>query len=193
MAAELEDAILRALRRITRSIDLHSRHLASTYGLTGPQLVALRAIAKRGPLTPSEVAREISLSQATVTGIVDRLSARQLVTRARSTKDRRLVTVTITPAGLALIDSAPSPLQERFALRLGTLSAEEQAIIRLTLEKIVRMMDGEDLDAAPILSTSPVGLSGAEIVDEVTTAPTPTDVGLPPPPSGEQGPDEEPG
>lgn len=185
MAAELEDAILRALRRITRSIDLHSRQLASTYGLTGPQLVALRAIAKLGPLAPSGVAREISLSQATVTGIIDRLDSRQLVTRKRSTRDRRLVDVSITPAGQALIDAAPSPLQERFAQRLRTLSAEEQAIIRLTLEKIVRMMDGEDLEAAPMLSTSPAGLTGSEIVDEVMTAPTPTDVGLPPPPSEE--------
>ena len=190
MAAELEDAILRALRRITRSIDLHSRQLASTYGLTGPQLVALRAIARIGPLMPSEVAREISLSQATVTGIIDRLAARQLVTRRRSTKDRRLVNVSITPAGLALIDAAPSPLQERFVQRLASLSAEEQAIIRLTLEKIVRMMDGEDLDAAPMLSTSPGGLAGSEIVADVTTAPTPTDVGLPPP-SGEHEPDDD--
>ncbi|MDH5673476.1 MAG: MarR family transcriptional regulator [Myxococcales bacterium] len=153
MSTELEDDVLRALRRIMRAIDLHSRQLATAYGLTGPQLVSLRVIADRGPISPSLLAREVSLSQATITGIVDRLAARQLVQRERSSRDRRVVTVTVTEAGRALIETAPSPLQERFVARLHALSDEEQAIIRLTLGKIVRMMGGEDIDAAPVLAS----------------------------------------
>lgn len=149
---DFEEDVLRALRRITRAIDLHSRHLATTFGLTGPQLVCLRVIAERGPLSPSQLAREVALSQATITGIVDRLAARQLVVRERVSTDRRIVSVRITEAGQSLIEAAPSPLQERFAQRLAVLSAEEQAIIQLTLNKIVRMMDGDDLDAAPVLT-----------------------------------------
>jgi len=167
VSTDLEEDILRALRRITRAIDLHSRQLASTFGLTGPQLVALRTVDRLGQLTPSELSKEISLSQATITGIVDRLAARQPVTRERSTKDRRLVTVGITEAGKSLVKSAPSPLQERFAQRLAMLSAEEQTIIRMTLNKIVRMMDGEDLDAAPVLSTTIKTLSEEDVGETV--------------------------
>jgi DNA-binding MarR family transcriptional regulator len=175
VSTELEEDILRSLRRITRAIDLHSRQLASTYGLTGPQLVALRTVSRRGPLSPSALAKRISLSNATVTGIVDRLAARQLVTRERSSQDRRLVTVAITDAGRSLIAAAPSPLQDTFVERLAALSPEEQTIIRVTLGKIVRMMDGEELAAAPILSTSSADLSGSEIVPEVATASSPID------------------
>lgn len=149
---DFEEDVLRALRRITRAIDLHSRHLATTFGLTGPQLVCLRVVAERGPLSPSQLAREVALSQATITGILDRLAARQLVVRERVSSDRRMVSVRITEAGQSLIAEAPSPLQERFARRLVALSEEEQAIIRLTLNKIVHMMDGDDLDAAPVLT-----------------------------------------
>jgi len=149
---ELEEEILTALRRITRAIDLHSRHLANTYGLTGPQLVCLRAVGKHGPLSPSDIAKHVVLSQATVTGIVDRLVSRQLVTRERSTVDRRLVSIAITDAGRALLYAAPSALQEKLASRLAKLSPEEQTIIQLTLNKIVRMMDGEDIAAEPVLS-----------------------------------------
>ena len=152
MVAEFEEDVLRALRRITRSIDLHSRHLATTFGLTGPQLVCLRVIAHEGPLSPSQLAREVALSQATVTGIIDRLSARELVTRERTSTDRRVVTVRITTDGQALVHAAPSPLQERFAERLSSLSKQEQANIRRTLNKIVWMMDGDELDAAPMLA-----------------------------------------
>lgn len=153
MSTELEEDVLRSLRRIMRSIDLHSRQLATAYGLTGPQLVSLRVIAEQGPLSPSRLARLVSLSQGTITGIVDRLAARQLVTRERTQKDRRVVMVEVTDAGRALIATAPSPLQERFVDQLHALSHEEQSIIRLTLGKIVRMMGGEAIDAAPVLAS----------------------------------------
>lgn len=155
MNSQLEEEILRALRRITRAIDLHSRQLANLYGLTGPQLVCLRAIGHHGSLTPSKLAKEVSLSQPTVTGIIDRLVARQLIQRDRSQSDRRVVTVTLTDAGRALIQMAPSPLQEKFAKRLAALNRDEQDEILHTLHKIVSMMDGEELSAAPILAITP--------------------------------------
>jgi DNA-binding MarR family transcriptional regulator len=156
MSSKFEEDVLRALRRITRAIDLHSRQLSTTFGLTVPQLVCLRVIGLRGPMNPSQLAAEVSLSQATITGIVDRLVARQLVRRERTSTDRRMVTVTITDAGRALVDAAPSPLQERFVARLHELSDEESEIMRLTLNKIVRMMDGDAIDAAPLLTNESV-------------------------------------
>lgn len=165
--SSIEDDILRSLRRISRAIDLHSRYLASTFGLTGPQLVVLRTLGQQGLATPSELAKEVSLSQATITGIIDRLSARQLVTRERTSKDRRLVTVRLTEAGRALIEQAPSPLQERFVERLAALSESEQRDIRDNLQRIVQMMDSEALDAAPVLSsTSDVGETPQDALDD---------------------------
>lgn len=160
MATQYEDRILRALRRITRSIDLHSRQLATSYGLTGPQLICLRTLGQLGEITPGRLAREVSLSQATITGIVDRLVARQLVNRERSSVDRRQVTVSLTEAGAALVASAPSPLQERFVEQLAACDLEEQETICTTLERIVEMMGGENLEAAPVLSAEQVGLGG---------------------------------
>jgi len=163
MSETIRDSILKSLRRITRSIDLHSRELASTFGLTGPQLVCLRVIGQHKSLTPSKLAQEVSLSQATITGIIDRLAARQLVTRDRSATDRRLVSVEITAAGRDLIRAAPYPLQESFLKRLQAESRAEQENMQRTLEKIVRMMDGEKLSAAPVLSSSAAALTPDEI------------------------------
>lgn len=167
-ASDFEEDVLRSLRRITRAIDLHSRHLATTFGLTGPQLVCLRVVAEHGPLSPSQLARDVALSQATITGIVDRLATRQLLTRERTHADRRFVTVSITDAGRALVEAAPSPLQERFAERLAGLSDEEQAIIGLTLGKIVQMMDGSELAAAPVLTNESELASAPESVGNET-------------------------
>jgi DNA-binding MarR family transcriptional regulator len=165
MTRNIEEDILRSLRRISRAIDLHSRKLANTFGLTGPQLVCLRAIGQLEWTTLTSLSREVSLSQGTVTGIIDRLAARQLITRKRNPKDRRQVTVELTDAGRALVDQAPSPLQEVFVQRLAELAVGEQNAIRDTLNRVVQMMDSETIEAAPVLSTSSVAQSSEEVRD----------------------------
>ncbi len=168
MASDVEEDILRALRRMTRGIDLHSRRLANTYGLTAPQLVSLRAVHALGEVSPGALARAVSLSQATVTGIIDRLVARQLVTRERKAKDRRVVTVSLTEAGRLLAEQAPSPLQEAFVCRLKALPEPAQLRIRDTLNEVVAMMGGEELEAAAVLTTSPAAQSVGEIQDALS-------------------------
>ena len=114
---------------------------AVTYKITAPQLVCLRYLDRNGPLTPSELAREVSLSQATVTGILDRLEARGLVERRRDHKDRRRVSIHQTEEGKRVSQIAPKPLQELFAARLAELPYEEQASIDHILRQVAEMMD----------------------------------------------------
>ncbi|HYW78704.1 MAG TPA: MarR family transcriptional regulator [Thermoguttaceae bacterium] len=148
----LEDQVIVALRRITRAIDLHSRELMQQAGLTAPQLAALQAIAKLQPVTMGALARVIHLSQATLTGILNRLEARSLVSRARSTSDRRTVVVELTEQGRSVLESAPSLLQDRFRRELLKLQQWEQTQMLATLQRIASMMDAEEIDAAPVLA-----------------------------------------
>ena len=66
------DEILVALRRITRAIDLQSKRLLKTAGLTTSQLLVLQVIDDLGSPTPSSISREVVLSQATVTSLIVR-------------------------------------------------------------------------------------------------------------------------
>jgi DNA-binding MarR family transcriptional regulator len=163
-----EEAILRSLRRIVRAIDVHSRYLETQFGLTGPQLVCLRVLSARGPMTASDLAREVDLSQATVTGIIDRLVRRQYVSRRRDSADRRRVSISVLPAGRSLVDDAPSPLQATFAKRLESLPDANQAVIATMLDQIVRMMDAEDIEAAPVLTGGELGATDDE-TDETSS------------------------
>lgn len=147
-----EDSILVSLRRISRAIDIHSRRLMGAHQLTAPQLVCLLQIGAQPEITPSELARRVSLSQATITGILDRLAARALIERERSVKDRRRVMVRLTEAGRRVSETAPSPLQEQFAQRLAGLNEVEQAGIDAVLRRIVEMMEADELDASPMLA-----------------------------------------
>lgn len=151
-----EESILRSLRRITRAIDLYSRRLSRDHRLTGPQLVCLRQVVSTGRTTPSELADAVSLSRATVTGIVDRLEAAGLVERHRDDKDRRRIAVVPTEQARTLVKDAPTPLQDLFAERLEKLDVKDQARIAGALDEVVRMMEAEDLDAAPMLTSGDI-------------------------------------
>ena len=153
MNSPYAENILRSLRRITRAIDQHSRELSLRFNLTVPQLVCLRQLFLNGPTTSGNLSELVFLSQATVTGILDRLEQRGLIERKRGRPDRRRVTVSLTEEGTRLAEGMPWPLQEIFADRLSALSDEEQARIDQTLDQIVRMMSAQDIEAWPIVGS----------------------------------------
>lgn len=145
------ESILISIRRIARAIDLHSRSLGRGFKLTVPQLVCLKQLEAAGPISPSELSRLVYLSQATITGILNRLEDRGLVKRERKNPDRRLVTVSLTDKGRQTVSSAPSPLQEVFLGRLDALAREDQENIAQILEQVVEMMQTGDMSLDPVM------------------------------------------
>ena len=149
----IDENILRSIRRIIRASDLQSRRLASEHHLTTPQLLCLRLLAQEGTLTAGAVARELYLSQATITGVLDRLEKRGLIERRRDQTDRRRVSIHLSPAGVTAVEKAPLPLHERFASRLGGLAPQERDEIDRVLAKVVHMMEAQEMDAAPVIAS----------------------------------------
>ncbi|MFN3163102.1 MAG: MarR family winged helix-turn-helix transcriptional regulator [Pseudohongiellaceae bacterium] len=146
------EALLVALRQITRAIDLHSRQLLKETGLTTSQLLILDAITRQAVATPTSIARDIHLSQATVTNIVVRLEKNGLVERHRSGDDRRSVQLTLTAQGQGIIDAAPELLQADFLKQYRELQPWEANLLLSALQRLATMMHAEKLDVSPILA-----------------------------------------
>lgn len=144
--------VLTALRRIVRAIDLYSRELKARCGLTVPQMVCLSALAGETGITAVDLALQVHLSPSTLVGILDRLERMEFVERERSSEDRREVRLTATPEGRRALKLSPSPLQDSLARGLERLSSTEQAAIARALERIVELMEAQELPAAPLLT-----------------------------------------
>lgn len=155
--------ILRALRRITRAIELHSRQLSAGSRITGPQLLCLRTVIDKGPMTATAISQEVHVSASTVVGILDRLEDKGLILRERSRTDRRIVFVSATDAGRELAQNTPSPLQQKLAESLQALPELEQATITLSLERVAALIES-DPELAPrmALSTRASGPAAAD-------------------------------
>jgi DNA-binding MarR family transcriptional regulator len=151
MSGRLDQALV-ALRQILRATEVSSRALAKQCGLTPSQLIMMQIIHSWGGASPGYIARELSLSHATVTALIDKLEARGLVYRERNEEDRRKVYAKLTAAGETVLDEAPDSLQQQFQSGFAKLEDWEQSMLIASLEKIVSLLHAEKLDASPVLN-----------------------------------------
>ena len=149
----LTNEVLIALRRIIQAIDLYSRSLVKKHGITLPQLVILQELSKNNGMSVGELAKAISLGQATVTGVLDRLEKRGLIIRSKSYDDKRKVFISPTEECNKMIAAMPSPLQQTFVTQFEKLQDWEKNMILAVLQKIVAMMDAKSIEAYPLLTT----------------------------------------
>ena len=153
---EKHEELLISIRKVIRAIDLHSKQLNKSSGLTGPQLLIMQEINRESDATAGQIAKTINLSAATVTNILDRLENRELVKRIRNTKDKRRVDLLLTEKGKVLLEDAPQPLQEHFIKKFKSLEDWEQSQLLSSMQRIALMMDADNLDAAPVLELEPI-------------------------------------
>ncbi len=154
---EMCDNILVSLRKIVHAMGIHSRQLHRTYALTAPQWVLLREVFRTKSISIGRLAQEVSLSNATVTGIIDRLEQLGYVSRARNGQDRRQVFLSCTDKGKKILQEMPPLFQEHFIAALSNLRDWEQGQMLAVVSRLAAMMGGngsagEDPAVAPALS-----------------------------------------
>jgi DNA-binding MarR family transcriptional regulator len=135
-----EDVFI-SLRKIDRSIDLHSKKLKKQFGLTGPQLMVLKAIANNSNMQISAIAKDISLSQATVTSILDRLELQGYAKRQRNLLDKRKVNIVLTDKSKEILKNDVNLLQEDFYTNFNKLEKWEQMMILTSLERLETLLN----------------------------------------------------
>lgn len=162
---EKHQELLIALRKVIRAIDLHSKQLSKTSGLTSPQLLIMLEIDKISGVNSSQVAKTVNLSAATVTNILDRLENKSLISRVRNTEDKRKVGLYLTENGQTLLLKAPQPLQEDFIENFSSLAQWEQSQLLSSIERLADMMNANEIDAAPLLELNAMCASSVTKAD----------------------------
>lgn len=139
--------IVQGLRRIVKALHSFSQDVYRQYGLTGPQLWALKTLQRAGRVSAGQLARALAVHQSSVSILVDRLEKRGLVHRVRARGDGRFVLIELTKRGLALSAMAPQPAQGRLLHGLQAMSRAEVSQIRRAVERLVAVMEAGDTTA----------------------------------------------
>lgn len=113
---------------LLRTTDLLSRSLITvlkTADLSMTQYNVLRILRGASAGLPcGEIANRMITRDPDITRLLDRMEKRGLISRCRETKDRRMVMVQITPAGIELLARLSEPVQEAHRKQLGHLGRE---------------------------------------------------------------------
>ena len=100
------------------------------------QFELLGELRERGPIPAGELAEAVGASAATVSGMLDHLCTAGLVERTRSTSDRRLVVVKLTPSGRRKVDARKAEWKARWEEALDGVDEEELRVATRVLERI---------------------------------------------------------
>ncbi|MGD2271155.1 MAG: MarR family transcriptional regulator [Desulfobacterales bacterium] len=138
--------IIFLIRKLIHGEELYTKELNKKYLITAAQLNCLLALYENGPLPPSRIAKHMMVNSSTVTGVIDRLEQKALVIRQRSSSDRRIINIQLTPAGKKMAKTAPPPIQQRVVDGLQRLSPKELEQIILSLTKLSKMLDFQNLE-----------------------------------------------
>ena len=146
-ATELAINVLHTAELLGRRLDQALR----AFGLTRGSHNVLQVVGgATEPLTPTEVTARLTVTSATVTGLLDTLETRGLVRRRPHPSDRRSTFVEITDDGRRLLDElVPELIEHEKRWAAGLTPTRREQLLRLlgVVQGQLRSLD--DAPAAP--------------------------------------------
>ncbi|TFH43517.1 MAG: MarR family transcriptional regulator [Chrysiogenales bacterium] len=139
--------IIYQIRRLMQAGYQYTKELNKNYQVSAPQLNCLIALYEKGPLPPSQIARQIMVNSSTLTGVIDRLEFKGFVTRTRNSPDRRVITIELTEAGKTLAQNAPPPIQKTIVDGLKRLTSDQLDQIIHNIGLLTHMLDVREFDS----------------------------------------------
>ena len=131
------ESVGRQLHLLTTAMkrDIEQRMVA--HGLTAAQWYPLWKIKLSAGCTAQGLARDMCLDAGSVTRLLDRLEAKGLIVRERSARDRRVVNLSLTEAGEAVVGQVPQALAEVNNHYLRGFSEAEWVQLRELLQRML--------------------------------------------------------
>jgi DNA-binding MarR family transcriptional regulator len=106
--------------------------------MTPAQFAVMKIVAANAGIVQARVAEVLSIERARLVEMLDRLEARQLITRSRSATDRRSHALEVTRDGMALLDSLRPLIAEHEQNVLSRIGARDKAELLRILAPLLR-------------------------------------------------------
>lgn len=146
------------MRRVLHALAQDTDKRLEPQGLTHAQWGPLFMLRRARSATVAEIAREMQIDAGAMTRLLDRLEAKGLCRRVRSTDDRRVVNLELTPEGQVAADKVPVALAEVMNAHLAGFSRTEWQTLKQLLERMLAnaesCRDARGAGAAPTVAAS---------------------------------------
>jgi MarR family transcriptional regulator, lower aerobic nicotinate degradation pathway regulator len=125
----LEDQVGFLLRRAYQRAASNLVDRIGPYDLTAPQFATLARLYERGTLSQNLLGRLVAMEPANIRDVVLRLKGRHLVMTRRDPGDGRLILVSLSSAGMSLVEELLPIEIECTARTLAKLDANDKRIL----------------------------------------------------------------
>ncbi|HEY1553262.1 MAG TPA: MarR family transcriptional regulator [Kofleriaceae bacterium] len=134
---------MQRLWELVHALDVASKRMATTIGVTGPQRLVLRIVGQTPGQSASEIAATLGKHPSTLTGVLARLEGRGLILREADTADRRRTRFTLTAGGKRIDRERKGTVEAAIRRALGRADpakvAGMVATTRLLVDELERM------------------------------------------------------
>ena len=131
------DSVGYLLHQLVTSMRRQIELAMTAHDLTAAQWYPLWKIKRDGPTSAQELSRDMDIDAGATTRLIDRLAAKGLVERLRSDTDRRVVRLSLTPAGRAVAAHIPQVLAEVNNAYLRGFSRDEWQLLKGLLRRML--------------------------------------------------------
>ena len=131
---QLDNQICFAVYSTAHAFNRVYKPLLDRLGLTYPQYLVMLVLWERDDVPLKDIGERLFLDSGTLTPLLKRMEAAELIKRTRSTTDERQVLIALTPQGQALKEKAravPEAILASSACSIGELSAMQNEIVGL--------------------------------------------------------------
>lgn len=128
------------IKKSSLTFDKLSNQLLTPYGLTGSQFKILMLLyhTPEGSLRQTDIEKKFSMTNPTVTGLLQRLEEKKLLERVPHPEDRRSKLLVLTDRALALREELLALAESLEAQMTARLSAEERRLLAALLTKMIQ-------------------------------------------------------
>ncbi len=134
--------VVRTARSMKKALDTRLGEV----GVTAAQQTVLSTLGRDDGLSLTEIGNRVFLDKPAITGLIDRLEQDQLVERRRSSTDRRVINIFLTPKGRSLLTRMEEISTQVDEAITGVLSPEELRVFRTCLTKLWESANGSPSD-----------------------------------------------
>jgi MarR family transcriptional regulator, organic hydroperoxide resistance regulator len=144
---------MRSLWRLNHAFERLSKRMVATFGITAQQRMIIRCVGKYPGMTATQLARHFHLDAGTVSTALARLERKGLLERRRAARDRRRLTLGLTPEGRS-VDGEAGTAERAFERLLEAVSEDDLARSRRVLAAFSELLDRELHDDPGALGAS---------------------------------------
>jgi DNA-binding MarR family transcriptional regulator len=147
--------ILIKIRQIVRSINLESKKIQKTHGVSIPQILCLSYLRKKQNYqsTQNDIRKFLNLNSSTVTGIINRLENKGFIARLPKSGDKRTTRITLTSAGDELLQQIPPLLHDRLSSKLKNMSENKISDIEKSLDLLIGLLEIDSKESFPFIAS----------------------------------------